>query len=1554
MKHFIKKKIFTGSGGKEKPKPKATILRPPDIGRFEVASSYSVAEIVDLISDGPIDGLVNQNGENITKNNLLQGIYLDNTPIESSTIGVGSSAETVPESNKLYSLIVETFNLRLKLFSDRIKSPGMRKGIFRDTIQNCFFNFESGGAFDKKRRFAANSFPWFMDEGQRTTRAFVDASEDGLLQPMFHVFDSKSSIEDWNNGIVISENFDEEDTYKGNFNQDINVCKHSLFIKNKSATQGTRYLQGSNNQITHQSFIEIHYMMETLQNEQSITQEFYKHLEGVYNEQSNSAPTRALAFATKEKIMSLWQNNSYLGQNLRTRKFDPQSPRNNDRYPCNFGSGTYSVNQRPNDKFFVIIKMGNNDWSQNDSNNYEKSTKLPNINNSIYIKDTQTLDTFSLKFYNPELPEEIKVHNFLIPKLCNGPDAATYKGPFDEMTGYFYGFIILEIPLTYETDTRFDETHWAGNEGKRAQWKNGNTMFRSYQIQRWFYSNDIRLLYNKYYDITFVRGNGENEASFNSTNSKYNYSNVLCEFKSGTEFQNSLKFFNNIYTDFEYNVPLYGATRYGGAALIRRITPNEAIKNNVPARRAGESDEYPQGYPAMDAWTELTAHQQGGLVRLNSEQTRDLKETSSDFRGYDPDDYSKKRSYSNWNRESLFSESETPIVHTIENPNVTSVYFTLGISSLKDTINRDVGGTNGALKAGDGIPAILTIDVVYGKIQDGLESVSQSYRYTIIAHVESQTLIDFGKPEAIDGNTQLNYVLLGDPDHIDNSNIKSANRKFIYNLPRINENDDVSKIKRFIRITKVSVETNSVLISRDCSLVKVTEIIDSNLSYPFSAICGLKLDSRSFGSVPDRSYDCRLKRIKIPSNYRPLSGTGSDRRYIKDASKYTSKIKIYDRDWNGKLEEGWTDNPAWILYDLLTSKRYGLGGYIDESQINIWELYKIGRFCDSVDDEGYFIGVPDGIGGLEPRYSCNILFKDNIKIFDAINIVSNLFRGATFFSNSEIHFLDDRPRTPIAFFSNSNVKDGFFSYTNNRRDQQFNTVEVVYLDRFDNFKTKVEFVEDETNLRKRGVLKTTINTMGVTSRAMARRIGKHIIHQTINENQSVEFRAGLESLLCRPGDLIIVEDEMKTRETNYGKVLSIDLNNKSLYIEGQFSAKNYNAKLTVYTPTGYTTNDELLQISTLNRSRIEYFNFINDNPSEVKFLNITGRYSFDKYTNGYTGGEGPEYFAMYTGFNTTNQQKLFCYYNTGVTGWVFATGKSFADNNIYDKIISNTGIDGIEEINTSTDFRRQGFEYDSAIANRRGTATSNLNDNIIFDPNRVYNAGILNSEISTINYPQIKTFNVTGFDNQDYGSNLYLNTGDPNINLLQFVKAGSPYRIERTGASDQIYKILSIREENQNEYNIVASKYDTGKYELIENYTAIDYLPDTYYAGNIKVSNYQVEQLQVPYIDKFVVSSSNESSFDLSGVWQLITKATGYEVNVYNSLAQISQTYTMPTNLTRYVFKDLGVLGTWTLKVKALGDNLNLNSDYSSKDCFVLYQGITTFDRPAVNNFTIL
>ena len=356
MKHFIKKKTFAGAGGKDRPKPKATVLRPPDIGNFEVASSYSVAEMVDLLSDGPIEGLVNQNGQNVTNDSLLQGVYLNNTPIEiTSAVVEGASAAAL--SNKLYDFTPASNNAfrdRSEYVTNRLK--GTRFGIFKDdNITRCFFNYEAGGAYDRLRRFAGNSFPWFMSDNQRVFKVFATESNNDnggkVLQPIFRLF---SDPQYWDGGNVLPSTL--ANTYNGreNYHQEISVCKHSLFIKNRNATQNKQYLLGDNNQKAHSSFVEVHYMNETLNLEHNITLDFFLYLASLQNDPNSSTVTKALATHTINRINNFWK--TPLGQNLYTRKFGEGSPQGPDKQkPANFSNSSFSVNNRPSDKFFIIV-----------------------------------------------------------------------------------------------------------------------------------------------------------------------------------------------------------------------------------------------------------------------------------------------------------------------------------------------------------------------------------------------------------------------------------------------------------------------------------------------------------------------------------------------------------------------------------------------------------------------------------------------------------------------------------------------------------------------------------------------------------------------------------------------------------------------------------------------------------------------------------------------------------------------------------------------------------------------------------------------------------------------------------------------------------------------------------------------------------------------------------------------------------------------------------------------------------------------------------------------
>ena len=1470
MKHFIRKNLFKGAGGK-KPKVEPAILRPPQLGKFEIANSYSVAEITDLISDGPIEGLVNQNGKLLESSNILQGIYLDNTPIEVTT-----NANIINPDSSLYTNSDSTNGV----------------SYFSNLVRNIALTSFNDGSLLSKSKFA------FMGAGGATlyspfyTVMAIKTGPDDFINQLFYQENANkpavsivgdNGFRSLTNNLTIPEDISD---YVGMQPSFASYGKNSWYITNYSKNGNavsTNHL--AQNQVTANTAWEMHYFnngssQSTLNSQKSIFTEYKSHIQNQINSSSNSIYkkylNKLLDLAYSVEKISLGSTHDYnlgdtstvIGRNRITIK----------------NSGQFLG---PTNEALLVLKVGE----------YNESTTTTTIkfNSGPNTRKTLNASTQLFKSYIQNLsafPQE-NIVNLLIPKINSD----------NTLTGDFYGLIIIKIPLEYKEE----EKNIGGN------------------IYKWMYWSFTRL-FAEFTKSNLILNIQEDTGSVENTTAvrKFNFSNILCEFRKGEEQQLPLNNFNNVHVDYEYNVELYGPFRKSGQ--VARINDSSVanITDSTSAEIYQQSIKRSGGTPTLD-------------------ETRTDKEGSQDSERYNANSLG----YASWNDKYEFNELAIPIIHTIENPNVRQVYFTLAVTALRDTLAVGAGG----LDVGSQYPAILVISTEWGKVKNGEYTVAGSKEFTIICQVQGQMLIDFGSPNLTKPSSELYPYIISDSDPFD---------KFI--LPDFADGEDPTNTKRYIKITKVSTETNSVLIKRDVSLAKVTEIIDNNLSYPFSSIAGVKVDARNFSSIPERSYDCRLKKIKVPNNYFPIDpNTQTDKRYITTASTYTNNNQVYVGDWDGTFAERWTDNPAWILYDLLTNKRYGLGTYVDESQINIWELYKIARFCDAVDDNGYFIGVSDGVGGLEPRYSCNIIFKENIKLFDAINVIANLFRGIVFFSNSEIHFLDDRPRTPIAMFSNTNVRNGEFTYNNYRRDQQYNTIEVAYLDRFDNYKTKVEFIEDEVDVRKRGIFKTTVNTIGVTSRAMARRVGQHLIYQTLKENQGVEFAAGLETLLCRPGDLILIEDELKTRSTNYGRILSINNSAKTMLIENEYDATDFTGRLTVYTPTGYATYDESEAIAKTTRSRMQQFAITGTN--SVITSSLTGNYYFSGYVTGYpesynqnaTNFTYPTQFANYTGQHTLGHN-LYAYYNTGVTGWVFATGRAFSNNNTYDKAITNTGIISLSEVIYNTGYKGTGYAYNSAVTNRRSTTTSGDISNLFYRTIQETN-GILDSEINLTNISQITTFNVTGYSGggDNYAYTLYLDTGDPNINLLQFVAQGSPYRIQRKNAADQIYKVISIREENQNEYRVVASKYDTGKFSVIEDFSSEDYLPDTYYAGPMTVSSLNVSQLNAPVITAFQTGTTTSTYFNLSGAWNAVVNATGYQSILTNSITQFTSGTIHSSATTSYQWTGLNDIGRWDLRVKALG---NLSTAWDSEDAkantFVVYQTITTYNRAAVLNFTIL
>jgi hypothetical protein len=270
-----------------------------------------------------------------------------------------------------------------------------------------------------------------------------------------------------------------------------------------------------------------------------------------------------------------------------------------------------------------------------------------------------------------------------------------------------------------------------------------------------------------------------------------------------------------------------------------------------------------------------------------------------------------------------------------------------------------------------------------------------------------------------------------------------------------------------------------------------------------------------------------------------------------------NKEIIYNGDWDGTFKLGWTDNPAWILYDIMINPMYGVGNHLDDRRdINIFRLYELGRYCDAVDSEGLFDGLTDGGFGLEPRFSANLRLFNTKNAFEVIGNIASIFRAISFWDGSSLNYTVDKPKKISAIFNNSNVENGIFNYGDTLSSARFTRVEVPYADSKDEFTIKFEYVEDEEEIRKYGVITNKHNGIGCTSRAQARRLGKYVLMSNKLETEIIGFRAGLECMFLEPGDIIRVDDEIKNFEINYGRVLEVDTTseNAGIVIENQVNS----------------------------------------------------------------------------------------------------------------------------------------------------------------------------------------------------------------------------------------------------------------------------------------------------------------------------------------------------------------------------------------------------------------
>lgn len=306
----------------------------------------------------------------------------------------------------------------------------------------------------------------------------------------------------------------------------------------------------------------------------------------------------------------------------------------------------------------------------------------------------------------------------------------------------------------------------------------------------------------------------------------------------------------------------------------------------------------------------------------------------------------------------------------------------------------------------------------------------------------------------------------------------------------------------------------------DTYIDSIGEIVNTSLNYPNSVLAGLKINSEQFGSsMPSRSYLIKGMKIRVPSNYNANTNT-------------------YDGNWDGTFKLVSSSNPAWILFDLLTNTRYGLGEFVKESMINVGELYQIGRYCDAL--------VDDGFGGKEKRFSINTQITSRQDAYRVVQDIAGAFRGMVYWAGGMVHITQDSPADPVMLFSNSNVVNGSFAYKGSARKDRYSVALVTYNNKEDGYKQSVEYVEDQEAIKRYGVRKTESVAFGCTSRGQAHRVGLWTLYTSRMESDIITFTVGMDSVFLMPGDIVLIADKFRAGRRNSGRITGFTSNSIKL------------------------------------------------------------------------------------------------------------------------------------------------------------------------------------------------------------------------------------------------------------------------------------------------------------------------------------------------------------------------------------------------------------------------
>ncbi|WP_353631333.1 phage tail protein [Pseudomonas canadensis] len=316
-----------------------------------------------------------------------------------------------------------------------------------------------------------------------------------------------------------------------------------------------------------------------------------------------------------------------------------------------------------------------------------------------------------------------------------------------------------------------------------------------------------------------------------------------------------------------------------------------------------------------------------------------------------------------------------------------------------------------------------------------------------------------------------------------------------------------------LRITRLTANQNNNKISDTMQIAGFTEVIDAKIRYPNTALLYIEFSAEQFRSIPAVTIECDGRKWQVPSNY-------------------DTRSRTYTGIWDGTFKEAWTDNPVWHTYGITTNDRFGLGRRIKPWMVDKWELYRISQYCDQL--------VPDGKGGQEARFICNLNLQSKADAWSLLRDISTIYRGMTYWAQGQVFTLADMPRaTDFDFaYTRANVIDGKLTYSSASERTRYTRALISYDNPLNNYDTDVTAVTDAKLQRRYGDNPLEISAIGCTRESEAQRRGKWAL-LTNSKDRAVTFKVGLDGRIPLPGYVIPIADELLAGRPVGGRISAV-------------------------------------------------------------------------------------------------------------------------------------------------------------------------------------------------------------------------------------------------------------------------------------------------------------------------------------------------------------------------------------------------------------------------------